>query len=67
MLLELFSSFDEGGCSLVVVHGLFVAVASLVSEHGLLGVWTSVVAARGLSSRGSQALEQGRRSCSARG
>ena len=25
------------GCSLVVVHGLFIAVASLVAEHGALG------------------------------
>ena len=25
------------GCSLIVVHGLFIAVASLVVEHGALG------------------------------
>ena len=24
-----------GGCSLVAVHGLLIAVASLVAEHGL--------------------------------
>ena len=33
--------------SLVAVHGLLIAVASLV-EHGLLGAWTSVVVAHRL-------------------
>ena len=39
----------SGGYSLVVVCGLFVAVASLVSEHRLWGTWASVVAAYRLS------------------
>ena len=38
------------GCSLVVVHGLHIVVASLVVEHRLQGVRASVVAALGLSS-----------------
>ena len=29
--------------SLVSVHGLLIAVASLVAEHRLLGVWASAV------------------------
>ena len=28
-----------GGSSLAAVHGLLVAVASLVAEHGLWGTW----------------------------
>ena len=31
------------GFSLVVVRGLLIAVASLVTEHGFLGTWASVV------------------------
>ena len=31
------------GYSLVSVHGLLIAVASLVAEHRLLGVWASAV------------------------
>ena len=31
------------GLSVVAVHGLPIAVASLVAEHGLWGVWASVV------------------------
>ena len=42
------------GCSVAVVHGLLIAVASLV-EHGLWGTQASVVVAHGLSSCGSQA------------
>ena len=30
-----FSSFSKWGCSLVVVHGLLIVVASLAVEHGL--------------------------------
>ena len=37
------------GCSLVVVCGLPIAVASLVAEHRLWAVWTSVVTAHRLS------------------
>ena len=47
-----------------MVHGLLIAVASLVS--GALGVRASVVVARGLSSCGSQALEHRLSSCGAR-
>ena len=39
----------DGGCSLVVLRGLLIAVASLV-EHRLCGTWASIVAAHGLSS-----------------
>ena len=42
--------------SRVVGRGLLMAAASLV-EHRPWGVWASGVAARGLSSYGSQALE----------
>ena len=45
------------GFPLVAVHGLLIAVASFVSEHRLQGTQASVVAAHGLSSCGSQALE----------
>ena len=33
------------GSSRVVVHGLLIAVSSLVAEHGLQGAWPSVAAA----------------------
>ena len=45
------------GYSLVVVYKLLIVVAFLVTEHRLWGMWASVAAAHGLSSRGSQALE----------
>ena len=45
------------GPSLVVVHSLLIAVASLVMELGFCGMQASVAAAGGLSSCGSQALE----------
>ena len=53
------------GFSLVVVvmHGLLIAVASLVAEHGLWGTWASVVAAPGFSSCGSWTLEPRLNSC----
>ena len=35
MLHGLFSSYGEGGYSLVVVHALLIAVTSLVAEHRL--------------------------------
>ena len=54
----------SGGCSPVVVHGLLIAVTSLVMEHGLWGMWAqeawllgSVPVAPGLSSCGSWAPE----------
>ena len=37
------------GCSLAVVHGLLVAVASLVGEYGLLVSRASVIVGHGLS------------------
>ena len=46
-------------------HGLLIVVASLVAKHGLEGVQASVVTARGLGSRGSQALEGRPSTCSA--
>ena len=36
----------SGGYSLVVVLGLFIAVASLVVEPGPHGAWASVVGSR---------------------
>ena len=43
----------SGGYFLVVVWGLFIAVASLVVEHRIYGVWASVAATCGLSGKGS--------------
>ena len=60
-----FSSCGERGLLFVAVHGLLIAVASLVVEHGLQGTRASVVVARGLSSCGSQALELRLSSCDA--
>ena len=54
---QAFSSCGEPGLLFVVVHGLLIAVASLVVEHGLQ--------ARGLSSCGSRALEHRLSSCGA--
>ena len=51
------------GCSLAVVHSLLAAVASLVAEHRLQDMQASVVAARGLRSCCSQALEHRLNSC----
>ena len=55
---------QAGGCSLVVVHGLLIGVASLV-EHGLWGAWASVIVAHGLScpSASSQMRDQTRVPC----
>ena len=46
----------SGRFSVVAVHGLFTAVASLVSEHGLQGTQASVIAACRLSSCASWSL-----------
>ena len=51
-----FSSCSEWGLLFVAVHGLLIAVASLVAEHGPQSVQASVVAARGLSSCSAWAL-----------
>ena len=49
----------SGGCSLVAVRGLLIAMASLVAEHRLSGTWLSScgswVPELGLSSCGAQA------------
>ena len=50
------------GYSLVAVHGLLTAVACPCGAR-LWGIQASVVAACGLSSCGSQALEQSLNSC----
>ena len=53
----------SGGYSLVAVHGLLIAVASLVPEHGLSGAPSSVAATRGLSRSwllGSRAQTRGK-------
>ena len=47
----------SGGSPPAVVHGLLMAVTSLVKEHGLSGMWASAAAAPGLSACGSWALE----------
>ena len=40
----------SGGYSLVAVHSLLIAVASLFAEHRLYDTWASAVAVQGLSS-----------------
>ena len=47
----------SGSSPLAAVHGLLIVVASLVSERRFSGTQASVVAALGLSSCGSWALE----------
>ena len=45
------------GYSLVLEFGLLIVLASLFAEHRLYTAWASAVAACGLSSCGSRALE----------
>ena len=45
------------GYSLVVAHGLLIAVAPLIAEHRLWNTAASAVAAYGLSMCGTWALE----------
>jgi len=52
----------SGGYSPVAVHGLLIAMASLV-EHRLCGSQASVAEAHGLRSCGSRALEHRLNSC----
>ena len=47
------------GCSLVLVHWLLIAVASLVAEHKLYGTWASIVATSGPQSTGSIVVVHG--------
>ena len=60
------SSCGERGLLFIAVHGLLIAVAGLCCGARALGVWALVVAARGLSSCGSQALELRLSSCGTR-
>ena len=53
----------SGGYSPVAVHGLLIAMASLVVEHRLYGSQASVAEAHGLRSCGSWALEHRLNSC----
>ena len=53
----------SGGHSLVSVHRVLTAVASLVAEQVLSGVWALVVVACGLSRCSSRALEHRLSSC----
>ena len=53
----------SGGHSLAAMCRLLTVTASRVAEHGPWGVRSSVTAARGLSSFGSQALEHRLSSC----
>ena len=55
----------SGGCSLVAVPGLLIAVASLAAEHRLQGPQASVIAAYGLSSCESWGLKHRLSSCGA--
>ena len=55
----------SGGHSPVVVCRVLTGVSSRVAELGLKGVQASVVAAQGLSSCGSWALEHRLNSCGA--
>ena len=48
---------ESGGCSLVAMRGLLIAVAFLVAEHGLWDSQASAAAAHELSGCGSRALE----------
>ena len=55
---------ESGHCSLVAVHGLLIPVAaSLVAEHRPQDTRAVVVAARGLGSCSSRALEHRLDSC----
>ena len=61
-----FSSCGERGLLFVAVRGLLIVVASLCCGARALGVQASVVAARGLSSCGSWALERRLSNCGTR-
>ena len=45
---QAFSSCGERGLLFVAVHGLLIAVASLVAEHGPCGMWTQKLGREGL-------------------
>ena len=50
----------------MAVHGLLIAIASLVAECGLLGAWASEVAACALNSFSPWTLEHRLSSCGTR-
>ena len=57
LLCGVFSICAEQGLLSIAVLRLLIVVASPVSEHGALGLWTSVIAACGLNSCSSWALD----------
>ena len=65
LLLGLSLVLESGSYSLVVVHRLLIAAASLAAEHGLQGAWASAAAACGLSTCDSWAPEHRLNSCGA--
>ena len=65
LLCGLFCLCDEQGLPFTAVHRLLMGVASLVAEHTLKGAPASVVAAQGLNSCSSWALEHRLDSCGA--
>ena len=58
-----FIAVESGGYSLTAMCGLLTALASLAVDLGLQGTRASVVATRGLSSCGLQALRHRLNSC----
>ena len=47
--MQSFSSCSKWEFIFIVVHGLLIAMASLVAVHGFWGIWASVVVVHGLS------------------
>ena len=62
--MQAFSSCSERGATVIVLHELLIAVASLVSEHGLYDARASVVVVSRLWNTGSIIVAHGL-SCSA--
>ena len=56
---------ESRSCSLVAMHELLIAVASLVVEHRLQGTWISVLVAHMLGSCSFQGPEHRLNSCGA--
>ena len=65
-LRRLCSSCGQRGLLFIAACGLLIAVISLVVQFGLSGVRASAVAAHGVSSCGSGALEHRLNSCGTR-
>ena len=53
----------QAEATLLAVHGLLTAVASLVAEHALWDAWVSVAMVRRLNSCGFWTLEHRLNSC----